>query len=244
MTGSRELLKEELGYSEAQLGAVESALESLEDSFDSVKPTEGEYVADIDTQGREVILRADEELSLGNLAYLAAEARIAKLDHDLTGDMGEMGGALPTSDPFEQDLYTSFTGYLAKNEMEPFEVPEDQRERLRDTREIYREVRGKVEEETGIETREKNLHQDLMNSVMLEDSELKEEFQDAIHSYHEARREVLAPIAAQNYGEIMGSRYEVSEFLNPDEDLYSETMEYIEETESMVLSSMPAAPEA
>lgn len=216
---SRQMIEEELGFSQEELTDIEErAGFSLSNTFDVIRETafdsvEGETTVskgaavtkpERTVSGVDVVLEY-EEMDAGTLAHEAAHASMMQPD-------GMVVSELPDDDLASQRVYGEFVAHLAEHRVDPLETGgEEAWQVLRAEREYGRAVDREIEE---------------AYEMAVSDEGLTAEEWDLTMEYQDVREQALAAVAAESYDEERDVA--TRELLSPDEELYEETMAYIE----------------
>lgn len=224
-------ISSELYVTGTELDEIEEILgSSVDEAFDEYQETEFESSSKYQTMGRtgkkgsKVVLEASRDISTSTLIHESVHGLMLQPDARLN---------LPGNNFAEQDMYDEFVARLAQNEIEPFEVSEKQLEDLKNLQENYMAIREKY---AGDQLTEEftSLDKDIRAIDQMTDTAAQKELYRAREPYQMIREQVLAAEAAKRYKEEK-ENIDISEFINPDEKLYTDTVEYIRQVENDVL---------
>ncbi|MFB6203086.1 MAG: hypothetical protein ABEK01_01195 [Candidatus Nanohaloarchaea archaeon] len=219
-------ITEALDFTESGLESIERELgygrgEFLGEAFDRVERTEFERGAGswtsaaVQMRDGDVTLLYEHDITRETMAHEGVHGKMKQPD-------GEVD--LPGDDLYEQSVYEEFVARIAENLVGTDNVYEEEIERLREDREDYfekREEADRLGDFTG-------LYGDLVEIEAM-DGEEGDKLYGAIESYQERRENVLAGVAADRYTDRHS--VDVKEFIDPDEEVYREAVDFIEEVE-------------
>lgn len=226
-TSSKELIQEELPFEEPDITEIEEKLGfSLQNTFSDVRKTDFKEQETKDTlsqskaltkpkstiDGTEIVLECEENIDLGTLAHEATHAKMMAPE-------GDMYSELPGNFITEQRMYAEFVAYLAEDQINPIETKSSELAALGAANFKYN-IRSKESSDlTG------DLETDFLSS---------EEKTNPAFKLQRTREDVVAPKAAENY-EL--GKEEFEEYLSPNQNLYDQVTEHIENVESNVLQN-------
>jgi hypothetical protein len=219
----------ELEISDRDLDEVEDALgftpDEAFDRFDEVDEFSGseyETVAAARPEGEEVILESVRDVSPHVLAHESVHGMMMQPDveNHLPGDNG-----------FENRVYDEFVARLAEDEVRHLSVSEGMLDDLREARTEYLQTR---QEYSGEQLSEefKSLWEDLEQTDHTLDCQVQKDIDEKLFRYQELREQVLAAEAAKRYREENDP--EIRNYIKTDENLYTETVQYIKQVEQDV----------
>lgn len=142
---------------------------------------------------------------------------------------GRLDERLPGENRFEMRLYSEFAANLAGNLVDDLGPDISGIMAFIDARSSYREVK---EEVLGQEMDADDLYEEFLQVQKMEGSD-REVMRDAILQYQGAREDVVAAQAAREYAK--DHDYDLEEYLEPGEELYHETVEYVKNFEQEIL---------
>jgi len=218
--GSRDRIREELGFSDDELDAIEDdAGFRLSSTFDAIRETTFDIEHDGDTvskgrartvtedrpmQERDAVVLEYDAMDRGTLAHEAAHATMKQPDGDLFTE-------LPADDTASQRVYAEFVAYLAEDGVRSLDT---------DGREAHRLRQARMEYEDNIDIAIEEAYDQAVQGDLVS-SEKR-----FVARYQDAREQDLAAVAAESYD--TAERPEMPALMSPDEQLYEETMAYIE----------------
>jgi hypothetical protein len=226
---SRGQVTSELEITDSQLSEVEKALGfSVDEALDefSLKFFESsryETDAAVRPDGGKMVLESIRDISPGVLAHESVHGRMMQPD---------ASNYLPGDNQFEQTIYDEFVARMAEDEIKPLNVTDKALGELKDAHEQYIDTREKYVGEIFSEEFD-SLYQDVLDLERTDDQDIHEEMDRMWRPYQKLREQVLAAEAAKRYKEE--NEVVIEEFVKPDENLYQETMAYIQQVEQDVI---------
>lgn len=229
---SREMIKDELNYSEKQVSDIEDALgTSTEGTFDSIeeKDSDKDYAEVGVTTDGEVLMQYSGSPSKADVAGSAAIGKMLQLDRK-----GEMS-VVPDNNSHNQQLYSGFVGALARSKFEPLHIGPQKRNNLKASKLRYKEAKQRAREH-GLKEELDSLvkeHAATIGDSVIEDEEVRTDFRQSINEYSEAMKSVL-PLLAAKHMEVFEEGKEFSDFILPDKDAYNTAIHYMKGFEETI----------
>jgi len=227
-SSSRELIQRELGFNPTELTEIEEKLGfTLENTFTEIRQTEFDIEETKDTisqskavtkpepgiNGTEIVIEYENELTPETLAHEATHAKMMAPD-------GDMYNELPDKPITEQRMYSEFVAYLAEDQIEPLQTQSSELAAVGGTDFMYKILSKEKSGLTG------DLETDYLNA---------KEKKDPAYKLQSTREDVIAQKAAEEYE--LDQEETLKDYLSPDENLYDEVTEHIENVESNVLQN-------
>lgn len=225
-TDSRQLIEEELGFDRDELDRIEAETGfSLSNTFDAIEPTtfETEDGGGVISKGRARTVTEDrplqeddavvleyEGMDAGTLAHEAVHAKMKQPGGDLFEE-------LPEDETASQRVYAEFVAYLAEDRAGSLDTDGREAQRLLQAERDYQDNVDLAIEEAYDRARA---------------GELGRRETAFTARYQDAREQDLAAVAAESYN---GERDpDMTALMSPGEDMYEETMAYIETVEDTI----------
>lgn len=221
----------QLYISDENLDEVEEVLgEEVDEAFDifeksTFESTMYQTEAAVRSQGDEVILEGSLDMNPETLVH-----------ESVHGLMMEENGSydLPGEDHFQHRLYDEFVARMAEDEIVEIEVPD---ETLADLKEAHDEYMATRDRYAGnILSREfESLYDDALQTDHTTDHEVQRDIDSKMQKYRGLREQVLAAEAAKRYKD--DNDIDVKKFIEPDENLYHRSVEYVEQVEENIMEA-------
>lgn len=184
---------------------------------------EDDAKAKTELQTGRITLKYDEEISQSTFAHEAAHA-------EMFYPNGEIN--LPGENPLDQRMYSEFVAHLSESLIDPIEISNDQKMRYQLSKSSY-EHGIKVAEENGLPELD-SMHEQWLQMDSIESDSMQEMLEQQFWEHQSNREQILAGYAASNYMEE-NQVDEVRSFINPDENMYREVIDYMEGKEDELL---------
>ncbi|MFB6175432.1 MAG: hypothetical protein ABEJ87_05705 [Candidatus Nanohalobium sp.] len=213
MQDSGQLLISELGFSGEELDRVEGETGLvLERTFDRLEDVTLEEGKDATTEAveDETVLFYDGDISVPTLGHEAVHGEMLHPDQEVE---------LPGEDIFHQRIYGEFVAYLAEDMLGDAR-PEQE------ALDVYDGMRHRCRVDPGVEDLD-----DLYGQIHEAESDRTRE---VIADFQKEREDVLAAYAASEHEET-GS---IRPYLDPDETLYRETVDYVLDKEEEIIDDV------
>ncbi len=207
---SRQLLMSELGFSRQELDRVEDRTGLvLGRTFDRLEDVTLEEGRDATTEAvdDETVLFYEDDVSVPTLGHEAVHGEMLHPDQEVE---------LPGEDVFHQRIYGEFVAYLAEDMLGDARPEQEELE-------VYDGMRHRCRVDPGVEGLD-----DLYGQI--NDAE-SDRTRDVIADFQKEREDVLAAYAASEHEEP-GS---IRPYLDPDETLYRETVDYVLDKEEEII---------
>lgn len=197
---------------------------NVDRTFDRIRDVdlEDEVEARTTYEGRTAVLEYDDEISPETFAHEAAHAEMMYPD-------GEM--ELPEDNPLNWKLYGEFVAYLAEDQLDPVEVSGGQKARYLSSRKSYQRSVGDFKPVQEADT----LHEEWLELGEIEDRKERKRKSQKFLEFQENREQVIAPLAVSELDEDYS---DISQFINPDEELYRDTINYIHDQEEELVEGI------
>lgn len=198
---------------------------NVDHTFDRVvnEPLEEDAEAKTELQSGRITLKYEDELLQSTFAHEAAHAEMMYPDGDIN---------LPGENPLDQRIYSEFVARLSESLIEPVEISSDQKMRYQRSKSAYREG-IKVAEENGLPELD-SMHEQWRQMDCIENDSMQEMLEQQFWEYQTNREQILAGYAASSYMEE-NQVDDVRSFINPDENMYREVIEYMDGKEDELL---------
>lgn len=224
---SRHLIESSTSLSMNEIEEVEQLTGlNIDHTFDRVVNEtleDDDAEAKTELQSDRITLLYEDEISQATFAHEATHAEMLYPDGDMS---------LPGENRLDQRMYSEFVAHLSESLIEPVEVSRDQKIRYQRSRSAY-ENGIEVAQQKGLPELD-SMHEQWRQIDRVESDSMQEMLEKQFWEYQTNREQILAGYAASNYMEE-NQVDDVRSFINPDENMYREVIDYMDGKEDDLL---------